>query len=543
MPQMTRYMDAFTCVDGRVVATVSGRFLMLGTSPLWCASGATLAARYEQFSILGEKRERTLTHRWIWSVVVQKLIRLTLIPLSRVQALEELRDSLREENTVARERQVARPSTNVRNVHPLIIGGVPMLCCRLTQSITTFVENVKNVWPPYCSVSHVSPLNLNLWFVLHITVHLPRRPLSDPLGKSYIVLDPQCGPTSGRGALRTYIQTPYSTVEFATRSFCCIPCLLSWAPSKTDMALTCHPVHRRALKYLNQAEAKPTSGSGQTARGAKGAKGSRNAAAAAGGSSGASPTAAVAKGTFSVQASANAKTSRRSSGFKMADAKALTRALAKGACACATRQRAGGLVGCGPVGQELTPCAVRLSCCVWVFFRETRATSVSWSYEGGGCSSDTDVPSLHIISTNQNHKHCFQAAKNVTPGASCAWLKNCGAQPLLSLAKDAVSERNVSFSTCFVSCGLITLHRWIMPYVCNILRSPSFTIFMGDSSSPLISRHSDTARAFCGTQQRTLTLSLASQETHAPRACWPSARPPGSRWSRSGCSTRHPSCR
>lgn len=397
---------------------------MLGTSPLWCASGATLAARYEQFSNLGEKRERTLTHRWIWSVVVQKLICLTLIPLSRVQALEELRDSLREENTVARERQVARPSTNVRNVHPLIIGGVPMLCCRLTHYITPFVENVKNVWPPYCSVSHVSPLNLNLWFVLHITVHLPRRPLSDPLGKSYIVLDPQCGPTSGRGALRTYIQTPYSTVEFATRSFCCIPCLLSWAPSKPDMALTCHPVHRRALKYLNQAEAKPTSGSGQTARGAKGAKGSRNAAAAAaGGSSGASPTAAVAKGTFSVQASADAKTSRRSSGFKMADAKALTRALAKGACACATRQRAGGLVGCGPVGQELTPCAVRLSCCVWVFFRETRATSVSWSYEGG-------VQQRHRCSVTSHHKYQSKP-QTLFPG-----YQKCYTRSILRLAEE-----------------------------------------------------------------------------------------------------------
>eukprot|EP00752_Nemacystus_decipiens_P007144 g6397.t1 len=52
--------------------------------------------------------------------------------------------------------------------------------------------------------------------------------------------------------------------------------------------------------------------------------------AAAGGSAGGSATAAVAKGTFSVHSSADAKPSRRSSGFKMADAKALTRALAKG---------------------------------------------------------------------------------------------------------------------------------------------------------------------------------------------------------------------
>ncbi|CAM9665679.1 unnamed protein product [Ectocarpus sp. 4 AP-2014] len=65
-------------------------------------------------------------------------------------------------------------------------------------------------------------------------------------------------------------------------------------------------------------------------RGAKGAKGSRSAAAAAATGAGVEASAAVAKGKFSVDASADVKRSRKGSGFKMADAKALTRALAKG---------------------------------------------------------------------------------------------------------------------------------------------------------------------------------------------------------------------
>lgn len=111
-------------------------------------------------------------------------------------------------------------------------------------------------------------------------------------------------------------------------------------PSTTEVLTDlerCSPMCAKLL--LIQAEPKPVSGSGQTARGAKGAKGSRNAA-AAGGLDGTSFTPAVAKGKFSVQASADAKASRRSSGFKMADAKALTRALAKGMCVRVVKPRA-----------------------------------------------------------------------------------------------------------------------------------------------------------------------------------------------------------
>lgn len=77
-----------------------------------------------------------------------------------------------------------------------------------------------------------------------------------------------------------------------------------------------------------QADAKPTT---RSARGAKGSKGSRTTATGRGPGGGDD---AVAAGKFSMEASADAKDStsrkRSTSSFKMADAKALTRALAKG---------------------------------------------------------------------------------------------------------------------------------------------------------------------------------------------------------------------
>lgn len=88
-----------------------------------------------------------------------------------------------------------------------------------------------------------------------------------------------------------------------------------------------HPILH--LHTHKQADAKSSSDA-KTARGAKGAKGSRTAAAAAATGGGVEASAAVAKGKFSVDASADVKRSRKGSGFKMADAKALTRALAKG---------------------------------------------------------------------------------------------------------------------------------------------------------------------------------------------------------------------
>lgn len=101
--------------------------------------------------------------------------------------------------------------------------------------------------------------------------------------------------------------------------------------------------------YFHQAEAKDPSASGRSGRGAKGAKGSRSGAtpAAADGSGRGPSSTAVARGTFSVQisADADAKTGRRSSGFQMADAKSLTRALAKGIEE--TRRRRDGVEGVG----------------------------------------------------------------------------------------------------------------------------------------------------------------------------------------------------
>ncbi|CAM9816841.1 unnamed protein product [Ectocarpus sp. 6 AP-2014] len=73
-----------------------------------------------------------------------------------------------------------------------------------------------------------------------------------------------------------------------------------------------------------------SSSDAKAVRGAKGAKGSRSAAAAAASGARDEASAAVAKGKFSVDASADVKRIRKGSGFKMADAKALTRALAKG---------------------------------------------------------------------------------------------------------------------------------------------------------------------------------------------------------------------
>ncbi|CAM9720835.1 unnamed protein product, partial [Ectocarpus fasciculatus] len=90
-------------------------------------------------------------------------------------------------------------------------------------------------------------------------------------------------------------------------------------------------VARPSPKHSEAAAADAKSSSDAKAgTGAKGAKGSRSAAAAAATGGGVDASAAVAKGKFSVNASADVKRSRRGSGFKMADAKALTRALAKG---------------------------------------------------------------------------------------------------------------------------------------------------------------------------------------------------------------------
>lgn len=145
-------------------------------------------------------------------------------------------------------------------------------------------------------------------------------------------------PLSRTGYCAKHLVNPL-LVNFRTMSIRCIS-RRRGRPQQPRCPPTDHAVRRRAPNYLTQAEAKPASGSGQNPRGAKGAKGSRSdagaaAAAVAGGRSGGASTPTVAKGTFSVQESADAKTSRRSSGFKMADAKALTRALAKGVCTAA----------------------------------------------------------------------------------------------------------------------------------------------------------------------------------------------------------------
>lgn len=93
------------------------------------------------------------------------------------KALEELRESLREENIVARERKVARPGTNVRThvrkelvefysrlthdyIHTSIIPG------------NVAISNLHHIVSD--SVSHVKagkgPLNLNSWLVSSLCV-------------------------------------------------------------------------------------------------------------------------------------------------------------------------------------------------------------------------------------------------------------------------------------------------------------------------------------------------------------------------------------
>ncbi|CAB1117592.1 unnamed protein product [Ectocarpus sp. CCAP 1310/34] len=97
-----------------------------------------------------------------------------------------------------------------------------------------------------------------------------------------------------------------------------------------NIVATERKVARPSAEHSEAATADAKSSSdGKAVRGAKGAKGSRSAAAAAATGAGVEARAAVAKGKFSVDASADVKRSREGSGFKMADAKALTRALAK----------------------------------------------------------------------------------------------------------------------------------------------------------------------------------------------------------------------
>lgn len=166
-----------------------------------------------------------------------------------------------------------------------------------------------------------------LWSSLHLRPRLEGAPLQEANEFSLPSLLRFCRPSCGRGTAQA--PRKFASFAFMTMSFCHVS---SWGALELPRCpLAYLAVRRRSPKYLYQAEAKTVSGSGLMSRGAKGAKGSRNAAAvAAEGNGGGSPAPAVAKGTFSVQASADAKPGRRSSGFKMADAKALTRALAKG---------------------------------------------------------------------------------------------------------------------------------------------------------------------------------------------------------------------